>query len=155
MRLKNYSVLLALNIFFLLFSDSPAQMFWNQTSQFAGTNTSYVSIPSTSGTNITSDFTAEAWINPSSVSVTEKGILSKGSVLGVSMRYALRISTTGKITVYTNGILRLTSAATIVANTWTHVAATFNSTTDSFAIYVNGVKKHCYSSSRCRTVNQF
>lgn len=137
---KNYFILLTINIFILFFSDSRAQMFWNQTCQFAGTNTSYISIPSTSGTNITSDFTAEAWINPSSVSVTEKGILSKGSALGVSMRYALRISTTGKITVYTNGVLRLTSAATIVANTWTHVAATFNSTTDSFAIYVNGVK---------------
>lgn len=124
----------------IMFSDSKAQMFWNQACIFAGNNTSYISVPSTSGTDITGSFTAEAWVNCSSVTGSERGIFSKGSALGVSMRYAVRINNTGKITVYTNGVLRLTSAASITANTWTHIAATYNHFNDSFAVYINGVK---------------
>lgn len=128
-------------IFILIISnDSNAQMFWNQSCQFAGTNTSYISVPNSTGVNLTSDFTLEAWVNPTSVSGTEKGIISKGSALGLSLRYALKISTTGRVTISTNGLLRLTSTTALTANTWTHVCATFNSVTDSFAIYLNGVK---------------
>jgi len=131
---------LALIIMMFIGNESGAQMFWNQTCQFAGTNTSYISVPSTAGTNITGSFTAEAWVNSSNVSGLERGIISKGSALGVSMRYAVRISSTSKITIYTNGVLRATSVASIAVNTWTHVAATYSTATDSFAIFINGVK---------------
>lgn len=124
----------------IIIRDSKAQMFWNQTCQFAGTNTSYISVPSTSGTDITGSFTAEAWVNCSNVSGSERGIISKGSALGVSMRYAVRINNLGRITVYTNGVLRLTSSSAITVNTWTHIAATYNHFNDSFAVYINGVK---------------
>jgi subtilisin-like proprotein convertase family protein len=138
--LKNKFRIFALLFILTMSNDSGAQMFWNQTCQFAGTNTSYVSVPSTAGTDITGDFTAQTWVNPTSVTGSERGIIAKGSVLGVSMRYAVRINTTGKVTVYTNGVLRLTSAATLAINSWTHVTATFSAATDSFAIYINGVK---------------
>jgi len=131
---------IALIIMMFIGNESGAQMFWNQTCQFAGTNTSYISVPSTAGTNITGSFTAEAWVNSSNVSGLERGIISKGSALGVSMRYAVRISSTSKITIYTNGVLRATSVASIAVNTWTHVAATYSTATDSFAIFINGVK---------------
>lgn len=131
---------LALIIMMFIGNESGAQMFWNQSCQFAGTNTSYISVPSTAGTNITGSFTAEAWVNSSNVSGLERGIISKGSALGVSMRYAVRISSTSKITIYTNGVLRATSVASIAVNTWTHVAATYSTATDSFAIFINGVK---------------
>lgn len=137
---KHHFKFLIMIIFMIIFSDSKAQMFWNQTCQFAGTNTSYVSLPSTSGTDITGSFTAEAWVNCSSVSGSERGIISKGSALGVSMRYAVRINNIGRITVYTNGVLRLTSATSVTVNTWTHIAATYSSLNDSFAVYINGVK---------------
>ncbi len=130
----------ALIIMMLIGNESGAQMFWNQTCQFAGSNTSYISVPSTAGTDITGSFTAEAWVNSSNVSGLERGIISKGSALGVSMRYAVRISSTSKITIYTNGVLRATSVASIAVNTWTHVAATYSTATDSFAIFINGVK---------------
>ncbi len=133
---KIFAVLFVLSIG----NNSHAQMFWNQTCQFAGTGTSYISVPNSAGVNLTGDFTLEAWVNPTSVSGTEKGIISKGSVQGISLRYAVKISTTGRVTISTNGVLRLTSTTALTINTWTHVCATFNSTTDSFAIYLNGVK---------------
>lgn len=137
---KHHFKFLIMIILMIIFSDSKAQMFWNQTCQFAGTNTSYISLPSTSGTDITGSFTAEAWVNCSNVSGSERGIISKGSALGVSMRYAVRINNIGRITVYTNGVLRLTSATSVTVNTWTHIAATYSSLNDSFAVYINGVK---------------
>ena len=139
-HLKQNFRFFAVIIMMIFCNESGAQMFWNQTCQFAGSNTSYISVPSTAGTNFTGSFTAEAWINCSNVSGSERGIISKGSALGVSMRYAVRISSASKITIYTNGVLRATSVASIAVNTWTHVAATYSSATDSFAIYINGVK---------------
>lgn len=137
-RLKIYSTFMS--IFFLLCAaGANAQLYWNQAAQFAGNTTSYISIPNSSTVNLTGSFTLEAWVNPSSVSTTDKGIISKGSTLGASLRYALRIIPGGRITISTNGIVRLTSSGTVPANSWRHVCATYNSATDSFAIYINGV----------------
>ncbi|MEO8664230.1 MAG: LamG-like jellyroll fold domain-containing protein [Ignavibacteria bacterium] len=113
-------------------------MFWNQTAQFAGTSTSYLAVANNADINLTGDFTMEAWVFPTSVSGTEKGLFAKGPSLGASLRYAVKISTTGRITISTNGILRLTSTVAIAVNTWTHVSATYNATTNTFAIYLNG-----------------
>lgn len=119
--------------------DSQAQMFWNQTCQFAGNSGSYIAVPNSSNLNITSHFSLEAWVNPASVSGTEKGIISKGSTLGASLRFAMKISTTGRVTLSTNGILRLTSTTSLTINNWTHVCGTYNATSGLFSIYYNGV----------------
>src|SRR5580765_4874419 len=95
--LKPNLKLLAFFLFLFICNQSNAQMFWNQTCQFAGTSTSYISIANSSSVNITGDFSVEAWVNPTSVSGTEKGIISKGSTLGASLRYAVKISTTGRV----------------------------------------------------------
>ena len=60
-------------IMMIFCKESGAQMFWNQTCQFAGSNTSYISVPSTAGTNLTGSFSAEAWVNCSNVSGSERG----------------------------------------------------------------------------------
>ncbi len=129
----------ALIILFPLFAHS--QMFWNQTAQFAGNNTSYITVPNSSSLDITGSFSIEAWINPASVSGVSKGIISKGGILGTSLKYALRIFS-GRIQFITNGTVRLSSKTTnlITANSWTHIAAAYNSSTNGFSIYINGVQ---------------
>ena len=83
----------------------------------------------------------EAWINPSTLSGASKGIISKGGLLGTSLKYAVRLNSNGRISVLTNGASRLTSKVStpISVNTWTHFAATYNSSTGVFNIYLNGI----------------
>ena len=116
-----------------------AQMYWNQAASFAGNSTSYVSVPSSPSLDITGSFTIEAWINPSSVTGIAKGIISKGGLLGTSLRYGLRISN-GRILLLTNGAERLVTRSSnlISTNVWTHVTAVYNSSVNEFKIYING-----------------
>ncbi|MEO8209059.1 MAG: LamG-like jellyroll fold domain-containing protein [bacterium] len=129
-------IIIFINILF--YKNSNAQMFWNQACQFTSSPISYIAVPNSTTLNITSSFTLEAWVFPTSVAAPEKGIISKGSTLGASLRYALKISTTGRVTLSTNGILRLTSTISLTANTWTHVCGTYNSATNTFSLYLNG-----------------
>ncbi|MBK8552587.1 MAG: LamG domain-containing protein [Ignavibacteria bacterium] len=135
-----FSISLALSLFTFSFRDSLSQMYWNQAASFAGNASSYVSVPNSSSLDITGSFTLEALINPSSISGTAKGIISKGGVLGTSLKYCLRMFN-GRILVATNGAQRLISRSStaLSVNTWTHVAATYNSSTNQFVIYLNGV----------------
>ncbi len=59
-------------------NNTNAQMFWNQTAQFAGNSSSYIAVPNSTDINLTGDFTMESWIFPTSVSGSEKGIFAKG-----------------------------------------------------------------------------
>lgn len=122
-------------------SNLKAQMVWDQTAQFAGNTGSYIAVPNSAGVNLTGSFSFEAWVNPTSVSTTDKGIISKGSTLGASLRYGLRIIPGGRVSVYTNGISRVTSASgtPLTVGVWKHICATYNSTTNVFTIYLNGV----------------
>ncbi|MBK8552585.1 MAG: proprotein convertase P-domain-containing protein [Ignavibacteria bacterium] len=125
----------------IFLNESYSQMYWNRTAIFAGNSGSYASIPNSASINITGSFSIEAWVNPSSLSGASKGIISKGGVLGTSLRYALRLNNTGSISMLTNGAPRLTSrvSTTLTVNTWTHIAGTYNSSTDAFTIYINGL----------------
>jgi subtilisin-like proprotein convertase family protein len=127
------------NSIFLFPNSSKAQMFWNQACSFAGTSSSYISCRNTSTTNITGNFTLEAWINPSTLSGFSKGIISKGGALGTALNYGMRLESSGRIVVVTNGAARLRSKTTtlIPLNQWTHVSATFHFNT--FVLYINGV----------------
>jgi len=134
------SLILSIVIFTVSFEKTAmAQMNWNQAAGFAGNSSSYISVPNSSSVNITGSFTIEAWINPSSVSGVAKGIAAKGSTLGTSLRYGLRLLN-GRILFLTNGVQRLiTKTATSVSvNKWTHVSATYNSSTNLFSLYING-----------------
>ncbi len=127
--------------FILLFisGSAAAQMFWNQACQFTGSGTSYVSCRNTTAINLTENFTLEAWINPSTLSGSSKGIISKGGTQGLLMNYGMRLESSGRIVVLTNAVIRLRSRATtaLSANEWNHVSITHSFTT--FSIYINGV----------------
>ena len=98
---------------------------------------SYVSVPNSSSVNITGSFHIEAWVNPSNTN--NKGVISKGASLGSTLKYAIRI-TSSRVSFITNGAPRLSSKSTslVPINTWTHIAATYSSTTNEFKIYING-----------------
>ena len=52
---------------------SVGQIFWNQAAQFAGNNSSYISVTNSSSLNITGSITLEAWIKPNQT-ILAKGI---------------------------------------------------------------------------------
>ena len=62
---------------------------------------------------------------------------SETSGIFAASGYTVYLST-GKVAVRTNSTTALTGATTIPLNVWTHIAATFNSSTFAFNIYVNG-----------------
>ncbi|MBK9334266.1 MAG: proprotein convertase P-domain-containing protein [Ignavibacteria bacterium] len=142
MRMQNF-----LKVFFIIavslisLNNSEAQMFWNQTASFNGTSSSYIAVPNSATVNITGSFSFEAWINPSSLSGSSKGIIAKGGALGTTLRYGIRLGANGRITVSTNGATRLISRVStpIEANKWTHLAVTYNASTSFFVIYLNGL----------------
>jgi len=136
-NLKVFNLLFLLLFIFINFNiDSvKAQMYWNQAAHFAGNSASYISIPNSTSLNITGSFSIEAWINP--VNTNNKGVISKGGTL---LKYAIRI-TASRVVLITNGAPRLSSKTTslIPVNKWTHIAATFNSSTNESKIYINGI----------------
>ena len=139
MKGKNYFFSLAslflFSFIFLLTHFSYSQMVWNQAASFSGTNSSYIAVKNSTSLNITGSFSLEAWINPSENLGTNQTIIAKGSGLA----YSIRLTSTGKILIATNGASRIVSKTIVPKNTWTHIAGTFTSTANNFFIYINGV----------------
>ena len=120
----------------LSFENATAQMFWNQGCSFAGSTSSYVAVRHSSELDITGSFTIEAWVNP--VNVTSPSfqiILQKRNATADG--YTLYLSN-GKIAIRTGSSTRLTGKQVIPNNTWSHIAGTYNSATNTFTTYVNG-----------------
>lgn len=128
---------LILNSLFLIPDSSEAQMYWNHAASFAGNSSSYIKCRNSTSLNITGSLTIEAWINPNTLSGFSKGIISKGGAFGTSLIYGMRVEPTGRVLVATNGTARLRSkVSTLVPiNQWTHIAATYNSSTGLFSFY--------------------
>ena len=99
---------------------------------FDGT-TGYVNVASP---NLpTGDYTWEAWVNPNQTSTFQALLVSRG--LEVSPGgLELDLDAGGKIIVWSNGALRLTSATTLPAGTWSHMALTRTGAT--LRLYING-----------------
>ena len=118
-----------------------SQMYWNQACSFAGNSTSYIRVQNSSSIDLTGNFTIEAWVNPASLSGASKGIIAKGSSLGTSLKYAIRLNTSGRFSVITNGAQRLISrsSSAVQTNKWSHISATFDSSANLFSIYINGI----------------
>ena len=116
-------------------------MYWNQACTFAGNSASYVRVQNSSSIDLTGSFTMEAWVNPASLSVVSKGIIAKGSSLGTLLKYAIRLNTSGRFSLITNGSQRLISRSTsaVTINKWNHISATYDSSANLFSIYINGV----------------
>ena len=122
-------------------NESRSQIYWSAAGTFAGNSTSYISVPNSSTINITGSFSIEAWINPTTFAGASKGIISKGGALGTSLIYAIRLNTSGRVSVITNGSPRLTSrvSSPVTLNNWTHISATYNSSSGLFSLYINGL----------------
>ena len=119
----------------LIFNDSFCQMTWNQACSFNGT-TSYISVPHSTTLNITGSFTIDAWVKPNNVSSSQI-ILQKRAVSANG--YTLYLSN-GKVSIRTNSSTRLTGKTVIPINQWTHIAGSFDSSSDLFSVFVNGVQ---------------
>ncbi|MBK8550025.1 MAG: proprotein convertase P-domain-containing protein [Ignavibacteria bacterium] len=130
-------IFLILNSSFLILN-SKAQMVWNQACSFAGTASSYVAVPHNSLLNITGDFTVEMWLNPDSSTSGAQILLQKRAV-GNNVGYTLYLSS-GKVAIRTNSLTRLVGKTVIPNNKWTHVAGSYNVTTGTFRIIINGVQ---------------
>lgn len=135
--MKNIYFLFTSIFFIYLVNDAKSQMVWNVAMNTNGTG--WASRLTTTDLNITGSFTLEAWINPTSIPANAPDIISKGSA--ATRRYAIVILSTGRLTILTNGTSKLSTKTTTIipVNQWTHVAATFNSATDLFSFYIDGL----------------
>jgi len=125
-------------VLFFLFSpiDSSAQMFWNQACSFAGSNSSYVAVRDAAELDITGSFTMETWVNPVNVASPSFQIIMQKRNAGAD-GYTLYLSN-GKVAIRTGGTTRLIGTIVIPNNSWSHIAGTYNSPTNTFRIYVDG-----------------
>lgn len=133
---KTLSLTLIILILKLFVNDANAFMFWNQACKFnGGVDSSHVSIVNAASLNITGSFTIECWVNPTNVTTPNlQMILQKGSG---TTGYSLLLNS-GKVTIRTNSTPRLIGKTAIAGNQWTHIAGTYNSTTNVFTVYING-----------------
>lgn len=96
--------------------------------------------PSRAEYNPTS-FTLEAWIRPTSLDGYQNLLGHWGSQAGGTGSYALYLNGDNpSLAIACNGmtVLSVPTFATIAQDQWTHVAATFDASTTTGAIYVNG-----------------
>ena len=106
--------------------------------QFDGSG-DYFSIPHSSDFDFsTGDFTAECWINPTSLPAADKCILEfRGSSSGGSDGWVWFINSSNVMQIYDGGTLYTASSGTIIANQLNHIAISRKS--GIFTYYLNGV----------------
>src|SRR5690349_17391157 len=112
---------------------------------FNGSN-SLVTIPNAASLQLSGAMTVEAWVNPSTVASAWRDIIYKANdiiYLEASSTNAMK----PVIGATFSGASESYGAAALVANTWTHLAATYDGT--ALRLYVNGVQ----ASSVARTGN--
>jgi subtilisin-like proprotein convertase family protein len=129
-------------VFILLFlsMNINAQMFWNQAGNFEGSN--YAAVPNSSSINITGGFTLECWVYKTNNNLGY--IIHKSQTSGTG--YSLYISSSGFVTVGTNGAQRLSSTTAVPLYEWVHIAATYTAGS-GYNIYIDGVADGTVSSN--------
>jgi subtilisin-like proprotein convertase family protein len=133
--MKLFQTVLCALLIMITVENSDAQMFWQRAAKMNGAN-EYIAVPHSSSLSITGSFTVEMWITPNASGST--AILLQKRAGSSNSGYTLLLSG-GKPTIRTNSSTRLTGKTILAANTWTHVAGTFNSSTNLFSIFINGV----------------
>ncbi|MDQ3019925.1 MAG: proprotein convertase P-domain-containing protein [Bacteroidota bacterium] len=132
---------LIIKFFTLLFSfvvidNAKGFMFWNQACSFSGAASSYITFPHSPSLDITSNFTLECWIHPTnSTSPVSQIILDKRTGT-LAKGYTLYLNN-GRVAIGTNSATRLIGNTVIQNNVWTHIAATYNASSNLFSVYIN------------------
>jgi len=115
-----------------------AQYYYNRAFNFTGATGTYAVTDPGANLSITGSFTVECWVYPVNVATPSYQILIQKRLGSAASGYTLYLST-GKVCIRTNSSSRLTGNTVIPNNAWSHVAATYNSSTNVFTVYVNGV----------------
>ncbi len=107
--------------------------------QFDGVD-DYVNAGNDASLNITSSFSATAWIKPTVGS--DSGIISKDGISGNRGRYLLLMADgTLRSLISSNGTLITYFATTKIVNSsvWQHVATVYDASAQTLKVYINGV----------------
>ena len=134
--MNKFSILI-LSLFFLLIQSSDAQYAYNRAFSFTGVATDYVATDPGSNLSITGSFTLECWLKPVNVTTPSAQIIIQKRLGSNATGYTMYLSS-GKVAIRTNSSTRLTGSTAIPNGVWSHVAATYNSSTNLFTVYVNG-----------------
>lgn len=82
--------------------------------------------------------TIEAWIKPSEIPLAAGEV---ANIVSVGNQYNLQLIEAGKLHCSLSGTGKSNNSTTSVAtDQWTHVACTYNATTSSSSVYVNGTR---------------
>lgn len=106
----------------------------------------YISIPDSPANSVSTAVTIEGWINPTAAPSVLGSILTKYSTPTGNLSYALSLKPdqTLQFAVYGNGsgtiVYGAFSTPTIPLNQYTHVAATFDATTQTMKLFLDGVE---------------
>jgi len=130
---KIISSLLFTVLFFAFNNNCMSQMYWNTGVSVNSTN--YFAVDNSATLNITGSFTLECWINPADT-IGSQLIIYKSSF--ISPKYALGLAG-GRVRVLTNNLQRLSSKTRIAPNVWNHIAATYDLSSTTFKIFINGI----------------
>lgn len=91
----------------------------------------------------TAQLTFSAWVYPTTVApAAAMTVLSKYNSSSNQREYMLQIGTTGRVQLSLSGdgsaVSTITGNTTLTANTWQHIAATYDVVTDTARVYLNG-----------------
>ena len=117
---------------------SSAQYYYNRAFNFSGATGTYAVTDPGANLSITGSFTVECWVNPVNVANPSYQILVQKRLGSAATGYTLYLNL-GKVCIRTNATSRLTGTTVIPNNAWSHVAATYNSSSGLFTVYVNGI----------------
>ena len=117
---------------------SSAQYYYNRAFNFSGATGTYAVTDPGANLSITGSFTVECWVNPVNVANPSYQILVQKRLGSAATGYTLYLNL-GKVCIRTNATSRLTGNTVIPNNAWSHVAATYNSSSGLFTVYVNGI----------------
>ncbi len=131
-------LLLSLVFLFCLPMFTDAQYYYNRAFNFTGATGDYAVTKPGAELSITGSFTLECWVNPINVVSPSAQIVIQKRLGSAASGYTMYLSA-GKVVIRTNSTSRLTGSTVIPNGTWTHIASTFNSSTNVFTVYVNGV----------------
>ncbi|HEX2788535.1 MAG TPA: LamG-like jellyroll fold domain-containing protein [Ignavibacteria bacterium] len=125
---------------FIFVNLSEAQYYYNRAFSLPGGAGNYVAADPGANLSITGSFTLECWVRPTNISSPANQILFQKRLGSGQTGYGIYAATGGRPAVRTNQTTRLTAPDSIKNNVWNHVAATYDASTGTFVIYLNGVQ---------------